>query len=311
MPSGPPISTIPGGPVISTTAADPSDVPAEDRTAQARTAAHDASAYRLTGDVDLVSTGPITVDLRLSGDNADGRISQDGGTVEVQRRGLDYRSRVAGAGAWTDGDTARFPNGDTVSLPPLTDAGHWITELIPTPEAATMSPKPERQDGRQVTRIRLRGGTYLYVAATGTPYPVKLAQPDGQYPNLHFSAVQVFEQRHGDPAGGGQGLPGGAEGERLRQRGQDPGGGGGRVGQQHQGRGEPQQPAGAGRGGQLLRPEPELGEPVGLRRAERVRGQLPLDRLDGAFERGRQGGLAGPDQAGAEGESGGGDQRGQ
>ena len=184
-PSGP-VTSIPGGPVIHTSAADPSDVPAEDLTKRVRAAALDATSYRLRGAVDLSATGPITVDLTLGSDSADGRITKDGSTLEVRRRGLTVSSRAPGAAIWTEGDIATLPNGDALGLRPLLDGGHWITELIPTPESSTASPKTEQQGGRTVTRIRLRGGEFLYVAATGTPYPVKLSQPDQQYPDLTF-----------------------------------------------------------------------------------------------------------------------------
>jgi hypothetical protein len=182
-----PITSVPGGPVVSTSAADPSEVPAEELTQRARTAAMDAASYRLRGDVDLTSTGPITLDLTLAEDRTDGRVTKDGATIEVQRRGLAVQSRVPG-GRWVEGDIAELPNGDSIGLRPLLDAGHWITELIPTPEASTASPKTEQQGGRTVTRIRLRGGSHLYVSATGTPYPVKLTRPDAKYPNLTFDS---------------------------------------------------------------------------------------------------------------------------
>jgi hypothetical protein len=185
-PTGP-VTSIPGGPTISSSATDPSDVPAEDLTSRARRAAQDASTYTLRGEVDLSATGPITVDLTLTSDGADGEITKDGSTLEVRRRGLTVSSRAPGAASWTEGDLAKLPNGDSIGLRPLLDGGHWITELIPTPESATASPKQEQQGGRTVIRIKLRGGRYLYVNATGTPYPVKLTQPDAQYPNLTFS----------------------------------------------------------------------------------------------------------------------------
>jgi hypothetical protein len=185
---GGPITTIPGGPVIHTSGANPSDVPGEDLAGRARTAALAAHAYHLAGTVDLTATGPITVDLTLAEHTTTGHLTVGGATVEVRRTGLKIENRPAGAATWTESDTARLPNGDSISLPPLLDAEHWLIELIPTPEAATASAKPERltPTGPLVTRIRLRGGHYLYVAATGTPYPAKLSNPDGPNPNLTF-----------------------------------------------------------------------------------------------------------------------------
>jgi hypothetical protein len=183
---GGPVTSVPGGPVIHTNGPSAGDVPAEDLANRAKKAAQAAASYHLKGNADLSSTGPITVDLTLTGDQASGTIAANGHTIQVSRDKLTYRYRPAGSANWVAGDTADLPGSGPLNLRPLLDAGHWIVELIPTPEAATAAAVPEKLGDRMVTRIRLRGGEYLYVAATGTPYPVKLSNPDGPNPNLTF-----------------------------------------------------------------------------------------------------------------------------
>jgi hypothetical protein len=164
---------------------DAGNVPAEELATQARTAARAARTFQLTGRADLPATGPVDVALSLSQSDAAGRLTVDGTRVRVRRSGMTIWTRPADqpTARWTQSSDLTTATGRTVNLYPLTDSGQWLNLLIPSPEGATASPKPDRLPGGgpPVTRVRLRDGQLVYLPTTGTPWPARVVR-SGPHP---------------------------------------------------------------------------------------------------------------------------------
>src|SRR5699024_9701538 len=95
---------------------------------------------------------------------------------------------------------------------------------------------------------------------------------------------EEFQERDRDSSGGVQGGACLAAGERLWQVTESLYGGVGRVGQQHRGS-DAQHVAGSFGGGQFLRAESELGQAGGVRRRERVVGEVGGQYVEGGRHR--------------------------
>src|SRR5262249_58240340 len=80
---------------------------------------------------------------------------------------------------WTQPADLTTAAGQPINLYRLTDASQWVDLLIPSPEGATASTKPERLPGggSPVTRVRLRDGQLVYLPTTGTPWPARVIRP--------------------------------------------------------------------------------------------------------------------------------------
>jgi hypothetical protein len=160
--------------------------PAEQVVTDAQKAALDASAVHVSGSV--VSSGqPLTLDLQLTkGKGGKGTITEGKLSFELVRvgskayiRGSDaFLRQVAGTaaaqllhGRWLEGPAT---TGELASLAPLTD----LEKLFAAALGSHGKLKNEGQTtykGQKAVAIEdtTQGGT-LYVAATGTPYPIAI-----------------------------------------------------------------------------------------------------------------------------------------
>jgi hypothetical protein len=166
--------------------------PAGDVLADAKQAALAAESAHISGSI-VEDGAPITLDLQLlRGTGAKGTMSENRLRFDVIRagsavyiRGSDaFLRKFAGAGGvtllhgrWLKGSST---SGDLAALTPLTDLAKLFNGALGT--HGTLKNRGETtHDGKKVVAIRdaSRGGT-LYVAATGTPYPVAIAEDKGR-----------------------------------------------------------------------------------------------------------------------------------
>jgi hypothetical protein len=156
--------------------------------AAAQTAADSASSVHVAGSIVNGHT-PITLDMELaSGTGGRGRLSENGVSFELIEVGgyvyikgsQAFYSHVAGAaaaqllqGKWLK---ASASNRTFASLTSLTDLRKLLDSTLASHGALTKG-ATSTVEGQQAVAIKdaTRGGT-LYVATTGTPYPLRLAK---------------------------------------------------------------------------------------------------------------------------------------
>jgi hypothetical protein len=159
--------------------------------AAAKSAADAAASVHIAGSV--VSEGkPLTVDMRLlAGKGGRGRITLEGlsidlvrvsGAVYINGSQAFYR-RVAGPAAaqLLQGKWLKAPenSGNFASLASLTDLGKLIDTTLGS-HGTLARGGTSTVDGQKAVAINdvSQGGT-LYVATTGSPYPIEIAKRGG------------------------------------------------------------------------------------------------------------------------------------
>jgi hypothetical protein len=166
--------------------------------AAAKSAADTAATVHVAGSV--VSEGkPLTVDMQLlAGKGGRGRITLEGlsidlirvaGAVYINGSQAFYR-RVAGPAAaqLLQGKWLKAPenSGNFASLASLTDLGKLIDTTLGSHGTLARGPT-STVDGQKVVAINdvSQGGT-LYVATTGSPYPIEIAKRGGSGGRIVF-----------------------------------------------------------------------------------------------------------------------------
>jgi hypothetical protein len=142
---------------------------------------------------------PLKVDLRIDGSKGGtGSMTIQGAHVDIVRVGDEayikgsqqFYTTVAGTetakllkGKWLKGSAT---SGDLASLAQLTDMSKLFTAAL-KPEGTLTKGKETTVDGRPVIELRSSSGGSLYVATTGEPYPVEIAQASGSSTGaVHF-----------------------------------------------------------------------------------------------------------------------------
>jgi hypothetical protein len=157
--------------------------------AAAKTAATHASAVRIAGSI-LEGTTPLTLDLHLvAAKGGTGHMSENGVGFDIIRvgnkayvRGSEaFYKKFAGTaaaqllnGKWLVGSAA---TGRFAALTPLTDLHAFFTGALGRHDKLTKGAETT-VNGQKVVALKdgANGGT-LYVATTGTPYPIELVSP--------------------------------------------------------------------------------------------------------------------------------------
>jgi len=156
--------------------------------AAARAAGAGAATVHVAGSI-LSADEPISLDMELVADKGGvGRLALGGlglrlvnvdRTVYINGSAAFYRRFVGAAaakllpGKWLKAPAARGP---LVSLAALTNLSNVIDTALGAHGALSRAPS-RRIDGREVVGVADRaGGGTLYVAATGTPYPVAIVE---------------------------------------------------------------------------------------------------------------------------------------
>lgn len=169
--------------------------------AAAKTAATHASAVHIAGSI-LEGTTPLTLDLHLvAARGGTGHMSENGVGFDIIRvgnkayiRGSEaFYKKFAGAataqllnGKWLVGSAA---TGRFAALTPLTDLQAFFTGALGPHDKLTKGVETT-VNGQKVVALKdgANGGT-LYVATTGTPYPVELVSPgNGKEGKVTFDA---------------------------------------------------------------------------------------------------------------------------
>jgi hypothetical protein len=165
------------------------DKTAKEIVADAKAAATKASSVHFHGVI-VESGTPLKVDLRIDGVNGGtGSITIQGAPVEIVRVGSEaflkgsnaFYTQIAGAeaakllkGKWLKGSAT---SGDLAALAELTDINKLFSAAL-KPSGPITKGKETTVDGQKVIAIASSEGT-LYVATTGEPYPVEIAQDSG------------------------------------------------------------------------------------------------------------------------------------
>jgi hypothetical protein len=151
-----------------------------------KTAASQAASVHITGSI--VSGGkPISLNMELvAGKGGKGTIAQEGFSIDLIQVGgsvyIDgsdaFYKHVAGATAaqLLDGKWLKAPaeSGELASLSQLTNLGKLIDSALAS-HGTLAKGSQETIDGQKAIGLKdtTKGGT-LYVAATGTPYPIEI-----------------------------------------------------------------------------------------------------------------------------------------
>jgi hypothetical protein len=166
--------------------------------ADAKKAAAQAKSVHFHGAITESGT-PLKVDLRLEGGKGGtGSMTIRGAHVDIVRIGTvaylkgshQFYEQVAGPevakllkGKWVKGSAT---SGDLASLAQLTDMDKLIAAALKH-DGTLVKGRKTTVDGQQVIELRSSAGGRLYVATTGEPYPVEIAQASGSSTGaVHF-----------------------------------------------------------------------------------------------------------------------------
>lgn len=165
-----------------------------------RTAARDASAVRVTSQVFGSRVGPktkskpraiVTLELQLSGGDGHAKLAFFGAKSEVIRIGQTlyvksgprfYRRLNERNGTHVPNATwLKAPVGSTevTNLAALTQPSGELALLLRNPTLALTKGTPTTIDGHKAIELKTKGKLYtgaIYVAATGTPYPLQIVK---------------------------------------------------------------------------------------------------------------------------------------
>jgi hypothetical protein len=151
-------------------------------------AARGAASVHLAGSI-VAEGKPISIDLELlAGKGGKGRITLEGLAIEVIRleraiyvRGSEsFYRHIAGAAAarLLQGKWLKAPEsgGDFSSLASLTELRALVGTALSQHGAVRKGPVTSVAGARAVPLEDVSGGGTLYVAATGTPYPLQIVK---------------------------------------------------------------------------------------------------------------------------------------
>ena len=173
--------------------------PASDIAAEAAAALATAGSVHVQGTA--ASEGVDALDLRLHGDDVSGSVTMGGQTMQiVQAAGTTYVQ--ADAAFWTangvPAEAVSLVDGVWVLLP--ADAGADFSPVNLAGIAELLRPLADPALDQEVTTSQLNGqdvlvltqadGSTLHVAATGTPYPLQVTDPEGSLTLTEFGEQQ-------------------------------------------------------------------------------------------------------------------------
>ena len=172
-----------------------------------------AGSVHVEGDV--TADGEQTAfDIQLQGDDAAGTITLDGQTVELLR--VDGTAYMKGdAALWSSfgvpdvavgqlaGTWVQMPQGADSGLETFTFDG-FVDEIRGGSDGAGGDAQEEVEtgelDGQDVVVVTEDGGSKLYVAATGEPYPLKVVNTGAEAGEVVFSGFGETETITAPPA---------------------------------------------------------------------------------------------------------------
>jgi hypothetical protein len=174
------------------------DKSASEILAASKQAANKAGSVHFFGSIVEEGT-PLKVDIRIEGTKGGtGSMTIQGSHVDIIRVGSQayikgssqFYKQVAGAaaaqllkGKWLKGSATK---GDLASLAALTSMDKLFAAAL-KPGGTISKGKETTVDGQKVIELKSSDGGSLYVATTGEPYPVQIAQVTGTSTgSVHF-----------------------------------------------------------------------------------------------------------------------------
>ena len=152
--------------------------------ADAKQAARDAGSVSVTGTVKDQGTA-IGLDLRIGEGGGTGSMTVDGTKVDIVRigkvvylrAGADFYQRVGAgaaagqllAGKWLKVSATQQ---DFKDIAQLTDIGEFVDQAL-KPEGTLSKGEETTVDGKKAIELKDSKGGSLFVATTGTPYPLE------------------------------------------------------------------------------------------------------------------------------------------